>query len=131
VTVESLDVFSCFCCVGRTPGLLLVRGGRARSVGDSLMPEGEDARLVVLRSSFGYAGGNAQVLQRTVRSGRVAAVTPIVGHHSSIGVDHGSTPGHWRGCVRALVVLDPIVLEGEDAQGSLEGVARVRNSPQL
>ena len=95
------------------------------------MSEGEDTSLVVLGTSLGQALGHINVLGWAGRCSGVGTIAPVVHHHCAIGVDFGGTPGHRGGSIGALVVLHSIILEGEHAQRSLEGVARVGNPSQL
>ena len=88
------------------------------------MTEGEDAGHARL-SGAGGQGGGVPWTGGVVRGG---AVTPLVGDHSVVRVDHGGAPGGRGVGVRAPVVLHAVVLEGEDARRVGLGHARVRYS---
>ena len=98
--------------VGGAPGHILPCCG-AGGVSDPQVTEREDTGRIILRTSICYTGRKCYGLHWAGGEGGVAAIPPIVGHHSIIAVHHGGTPWSGRGGVGALVVLHAQVGEGE------------------
>ena len=87
------------------------------------VPEGEDTG----RSRDSCAGWLGEVLHRAGGGLGVGAVAPVVHDDRAVGVQLGGAPRGGGVLVCALVILHPVIGEGEHAGGALQGAAGVGN----
>merc|ERR1711910_259917 len=92
-------------------------------VDNALVPEGEDTG----RSRDSSTGGLGQVLHRAGGGLGVGAVAPVVHDDRAVGVQLGGAPRGGGVLVGALIILHPVIGEGEHTGRALQGAAGVGN----
>jgi len=107
----SINMLTPRCHFSCTPSLVVVYSSDGNIwtlvVNNTLISKWEDTRF----TRNGSARWFCQILNWTSRCLSVGTISPVVGDHSSIGINFGCTPWSWRAGIGTLVILHIIVLE--------------------